>query len=68
MDPTGSAAGDKAKSTVFRYDRVLPEEAGQGDAYAACARDAVDRFIKGVNVTIFAWVQGGMGWAKLMRR
>jgi hypothetical protein len=49
-----TAAGNKSKSTAFRYDRILPEECTQLEAYDGSARAAVDKFLKGFNVTILA--------------
>jgi hypothetical protein len=46
--------GAKVKNAVFRYDRILSEESSQGEAYEVGAKDAVNRFLKGINVTIFA--------------
>lgn len=50
----GNAVGNKAKSTTFRYDKILPEGCTQLEAYDSSARAAVDRFLKGFNVTILA--------------
>jgi hypothetical protein len=44
----------KAKSSIFRYDRILPEECTQVEAYGASAKSAMDKFLKGFNVTILA--------------
>lgn len=49
-----NAMENKAKSTTFRYDRILPEECSQLEAYDSSARAAVDKFLKGFNVTILA--------------
>lgn len=45
---------NKAKSNTFRYDRILPEECTQNEAYNASAKSAMDKFLKGFNVTILA--------------
>ncbi|KAJ9113882.1 hypothetical protein QFC19_000075 [Naganishia cerealis] len=50
-NPLGSAKG---KSNSFRYDRILPEECTQVEAYEVSAKPAIDKFLKGFNVTILA--------------
>lgn len=47
-------AANKVASNIFRYDRILPEECTQVDAYNASAKSATDKFLKGFNVTILA--------------
>ncbi len=46
--------GKAARNAVFRYDRILTEESGQKEAYEVGAKEAVDKFLKGINVTILA--------------
>lgn len=48
------AQGNKAKQTSFRYDRVLGEDSRQEEVYEAAGRGAVERFLKGLNVTVLA--------------
>lgn len=52
----GGAAGPSGskKAPSFSYDRVLPEDSTQLQVYEATALSAVDKFIKGFNVTILA--------------
>jgi hypothetical protein len=48
------AQGNKAKQTSFRYDRVLGEDSRQEEVYEAAGRGAVEKFLKGLNVTVLA--------------
>ncbi|KAK4689080.1 hypothetical protein P7C73_g1042, partial [Tremellales sp. Uapishka_1] len=46
---------------TFVYDHVLPESSSQRDLYDVTARDGVDRFMKGYNVTVLAYGQTSSG-------
>ena len=50
---SGSTSGSKRHPT-FTYDHVLGEEASQVDLYDATAREVVDEFLRGHNVTFLA--------------
>ncbi|KAJ9101824.1 hypothetical protein QFC21_003163 [Naganishia friedmannii] len=57
-NPLGSAKG---KSNSFRYNSILPEECTQIEAYEVSAKPAIDKFLKGFNVTILAYGQTSSG-------
>ncbi|KAJ9096863.1 hypothetical protein QFC20_006331 [Naganishia adeliensis] len=59
--PEAPRTANKAKSNTFRYDRILPEECTQVEAYNASAKSAMDKFLKGFNVTILAYGQTSSG-------
>ena len=50
---TASSSGIKRHPT-FAYDHVLGEESSQLDLYDVTAKDSIDEFLKGHNVTFFA--------------
>lgn len=52
--PTNPLGSGKGKSNSFRYDRILPEECTQVEAYEVSAKPAIDKFLTGFNVTILA--------------
>jgi hypothetical protein len=47
-------AGPGKRHPTFTYDQVLAESSTQRDLYDATAKDGVERFMKGFNVTILA--------------
>jgi hypothetical protein len=50
---TAGPSGPK-KAPSFSFDRVLPEDSTQLEVYEATALSAVDKFMKGFNVTVLA--------------
>ncbi|KAL7421653.1 hypothetical protein Q5752_003422 [Cryptotrichosporon argae] len=57
---SGSSSVGKRHPT-FTFDRVLSESATQLDLYDATARDSVEEFLKGFNVTFLAYGQTSSG-------
>ncbi|KAF9179988.1 Kinesin-like protein kif21b [Haplosporangium sp. Z 767] len=53
----GIVGSDKS----FTFDHVFDEETTQRRVYEECAKELVDRFIEGFNVTILAYGQTGSG-------
>ncbi|KAF9372671.1 Kinesin-like protein kif21b, partial [Podila verticillata] len=53
----GIVGSDKS----FTFDHVFDEESTQKKVYEECAKELVERFIEGFNVTILAYGQTGSG-------
>ncbi|KAF9344512.1 Kinesin-like protein kif21b, partial [Mortierella sp. AD094] len=53
----GIVGSDKS----FTFDYVFDEETAQRQVYEQCAKELVDRFVEGFNVTILAYGQTGSG-------
>ncbi|KAF9432867.1 hypothetical protein BGZ76_010219, partial [Entomortierella beljakovae] len=53
----GIVGSDKS----FTFDYVFDEEAKQSSVYDQCAKELVERFVEGFNVTILAYGQTGSG-------
>jgi kinesin family protein 4/21/27 len=51
---TPTAGGPSKRHPTFAFDHVLGEEASQEDLFDCTARDVVDDFLKGHNVTFLA--------------
>ena len=49
-----ASASSSKRHPTFAYDQILGEEASQVDLYDATARETVDEFLKGHNVTFLA--------------
>nr|XP_019046236.1 hypothetical protein I302_04976 [Kwoniella bestiolae CBS 10118]OCF25166.1 hypothetical protein I302_04976 [Kwoniella bestiolae CBS 10118] len=57
---TSNAGGNK-KHPLFNFDHVLGEQATQTELYDVTARETVDEFMKGHNVTFLAYGQTSSG-------
>ncbi|WVQ82145.1 hypothetical protein IAT38_004273 [Cryptococcus sp. DSM 104549] len=57
----GPGAGSGKRHPTFTFDSVLGEDAQQLDLYGATARESVDEFMKGHNVTFLAYGQTSSG-------
>lgn len=51
---TAGIASSSKRHPTFTFDRVMGENASQVDMYEATARDRVDEFLRGFNVTFLA--------------
>ncbi|WWD17351.1 hypothetical protein CI109_101792 [Kwoniella shandongensis] len=58
---TGSMGSGSKRHPTFTFDHVLGEEAGQTELYDVTARETVDEFVKGHNVTFLAYGQTSSG-------
>jgi kinesin family protein 4/21/27 len=57
-----SAPSNAAKRhPTFTFDQVLDQESSQADLYDATARDVVDEYLKGHNITFLAYGQTSSG-------
>ena len=52
-----SAASGTRRHPTFAFDHVLGEESSQVDLYDVTGKEALEEFVKGHNVTFFAWVK-----------
>jgi len=53
--------GSGGRSKEYKMDKVLSAECTQNEAFEVMGRPAVDRLLRGYNVTIFAFGQTGTG-------
>lgn len=51
---TTSLASSSKRHPTFTFDRVLPEQASQMDLYNSTARERIEEFLRGFNVTFLA--------------
>ncbi|KAL1411298.1 hypothetical protein Q8F55_002249 [Vanrija albida] len=58
---TPAGASTSKRHPTFAFDRVLPERATQVDVYNATARDRIEEFLRGFNVTFLAYGQTSSG-------
>ncbi|KAF9108512.1 Kinesin-like protein kif21b [Mortierella sp. AM989] len=59
--PNEPQIGIVGSEKSFTFDYVFDEETAQRQVYEQCAKELVDRFVEGFNVTILAYGQTGSG-------